>query len=84
MDISRRSVNLEPYGVVFIKDRLKKKGVSPVWYINNMKNDKYEVLKALCSLIETHQEQAYKILLFVATFGKKMAKEGAPKKWLNV
>lgn len=35
LEIKYRSINLEPYGLVFIKDKLCSKGVSPVLYFNN-------------------------------------------------
>src|SRR5687767_1666727 len=35
LEIEARAVNLEPYGLVFLKDRLKTRHVSPVLYLNN-------------------------------------------------
>ena len=72
LEIEGRSVNLSPYGLVFLKDKLKKKGVSPVVYINNMKGDKDEMIRALCSLIESNTPAAKKILPYIAVFGKKL------------
>lgn len=70
LNIADRRVDLKPYGLVFIKARLKSKGVSPVIYINNKKGDKNEAIRALCTLIDTHPEEASEILPLVAVFGK--------------
>ena len=52
LEIQGRSVNLEPYGLVFLKERCIKQGVNPVLYINNNNGAKVKVMKALCSLIK--------------------------------
>jgi len=70
LEIRGRKVELQPYGLVFLKERLKRKGVSPVFYINNMKGNKDRTIRALCSLMETHQKEAAEILPFIAFFGK--------------
>jgi len=77
MEIGRRGADLQPYGLVFIKDRLKAKGVSPVFYINNMNGDKDQVVRALCKLMNRNRAQAAQILPYVAIFGKKLAPMGA-------
>lgn len=46
LEISKRRINLQPYGLVFLKERLKSKGVSPVVYINNMKGDQNATVEA--------------------------------------
>ena len=70
-NIAYRQINLKPYGLVFLKHKLKEKGVSPVLYINNEEGDKLDCIKALCSLIETHPEEAQQILPLISVFGKK-------------
>lgn len=70
IDIAYRQIELEPYGLVFIKNHLKAKGVSPAIYINNKKGDKDKVIRALCSLINSHPEEASEILPLVAVFGR--------------
>jgi len=70
IDISGRTCNLQSYGLVFIKSRLRKKGVSPVLYINNEKNDKKTVVEALCNLTISDPQSAEQILPLIATFGK--------------
>jgi hypothetical protein len=76
MDIAGRYCDLKPYGLVFLKDRLKEKGVSPVIYINNMRGDQDDSVRALCSLIDTHPNEAARILPFVAVFGKLLSPLG--------
>jgi len=75
-DIAGREINLEPYGLVFLKNRLIRRGVSPVFYLNNSRGDKDEVVRALYSLIKTHKEAAAHILPLVATFGEMLKPEG--------
>jgi hypothetical protein len=62
LHIRYRRVNLEPYGLVFLKVRLSERGVSPVWYIKNEPGDKDGVIRALCSLIDTKPSAAKKML----------------------
>lgn len=70
MEIDKRQINLQPYGLVFVKDRLIEKGVSPALYFNNHNpGDKDKVFEALCSLIDTHEEAAKRILPLVSAFG---------------
>ncbi len=68
--IEGRKIELEPYGLVFLKERLKKKGVGPVFYINNVRGNKDKAVRALCSLIDTHERQALEIIPFISFFGK--------------
>lgn len=77
LEISRRSVNLRPYGLVLMKDKAAARGVEPVFYVNNMENDKREILKALCSLMTSAPDAAARILPLVAIFGKKIQPPGA-------
>jgi len=70
LEIEGRQVNLEPYGLVFLKERLKSKGVSPVFYINNSRGNKDNCVRALCSLMKTHEKEAAEILPFVSFFGR--------------
>ncbi|MDI9432628.1 MAG: abortive infection system antitoxin AbiGi family protein [Planctomycetota bacterium] len=77
LDISYRSVNLSRYGLVFLKDRLQKKGVCPVFYVNNESGDMDDVFQALFSLIESHPDSAAKMLPLFAAFGQKVQAPGA-------
>ena len=75
-EISYRSIHLARYGLVFLKDKLAEKGVSPVLYINNECGDKDEVFQALCSLAQTQSQSAYKVLPLVSVFGQKICRPG--------
>lgn len=71
-DIDYRNINLEPYGFVFLKDNLKIKEVSPVFYINNYGVDRTDVLKQFCECIITNPGAAREILPLMASMGKKL------------
>jgi hypothetical protein len=72
LDINYRQINLEPYGLVFLKDNLLKKGVSPVMYLNNETGDKNEVAQALFSLSSSHRAAAAQLLPLLSLFGRKV------------
>lgn len=69
-DIRSRTVNYEPYGLVFIKDNLQRKGVSPVFYINNYPDDKSEILNEFCDCITTNPRAAEAMLPLFSSMGK--------------
>lgn len=71
LEIGYRQINLQPYGLVFLKERLEERGVSPVFYMNNKKDDKDEVIRAMCSLIWSHPNQASELLPLISVFGNK-------------
>lgn len=72
LEIAGREVDLAPYGLVFLKDRLMKRGVSPVLYLNNTQGDKDAVVRGLDRLIETNREVAEVIIPLIAVFGKQL------------
>ncbi|USX25254.1 hypothetical protein NHH73_21985 [Oxalobacteraceae bacterium OTU3CINTB1] len=72
LDINYRQINLEPYGLVFLKNNLLKKSVSPVMYLNNETGDKNDVAQALFSLTSTHGAAAAKLLPLLSVFGQKI------------
>jgi hypothetical protein len=72
LGIAKSQVNLEPYGLVFIKDNLRRKGVSPVLYFNNEQDDKYEMFQALSSLKEKYPKEAAKLFPLISVFGEKI------------
>jgi len=72
LEIKYRNIDLQPYGIVFLKDKLVKKEVSPVIYLNNQDGTKIKLVEALCTLQATNSEQAKKILPYIAVFGKKL------------
>ncbi|MBI5870009.1 MAG: hypothetical protein HZB44_03485 [Actinobacteria bacterium] len=79
LSLAHRKVDLAPYGLVFLKEDLAKKGVSPVFYLNNIRNDKDAVVQALCTLVEEESVAAEKLLPLIAVFGTKLTAPGAQK-----
>jgi hypothetical protein len=77
LDVRYRQVNLQPYGLVFLKDNVAKAGVSPVFYLNNEPGDADLSVQALCSLIDTKPTSARRPLPLVSFFGKKINPVGA-------
>lgn len=79
LEIQRRNFDLKPYGLVFMKERLSKRGVAPVFYLNNKMGDKDGVLRVLCSLGESNKtkEESKKILPLIAFFGKHITPPNA-------
>lgn len=73
LDLASRSVNLEPYGLLFVKEKMRDKGVSPVYYLNNYPGDKYAVAQALFSLATTHSDAAKKLLPLFSVTGPFLA-----------
>lgn len=84
LEIAYRNVDLAPYGLVFLKDRLAMKGVSPVLYINNEKGDKDKVFQALCSLRITQRDTARRLLPLVSVFGEKIKSPSAHDRPLGI
>ena len=72
LEIDARRVNLEPFGLVFMKDRLKARGVCPVIYINNEQGDMDVVARALFSLKDAAPDAAELLLPLLAIFGQKL------------
>lgn len=77
LEVNYRQINLEPYGLVFLKENLAAKGVSPVMYLNNEAGDKNQVAQDLFNLTVTSQITACKILPLFTVFGKKIEHPGA-------
>lgn len=81
LEIKYRQVNLEPYGLVFIKERLQEQGCGPVYYMNNSLGWQDEVIHKLCqALIHDSQvkEIAKTFLPMISSFGRKITPPGAP------
>jgi len=76
LEIAYRDTNLAPYGLVFFKNRLKEKQVSPVLYINNYHSNKDDLIRKLCALIDTDPILAKQILPYIAIFGKTLTPVG--------
>jgi hypothetical protein len=76
LDVSGRSVELEPYGLVFLKANLQKKGVAPVFYLNNELDDQMAVMESLCKLIDRDSRAAERILPLISSFGEKLISTG--------
>ncbi len=77
LEIASRAVNLEPYGLVFLKDRLKHRNVSPVLYVNNETATADEVFYGLFTMIATAPAAAERLLPQIAVFGQKVRPPGA-------
>lgn len=84
LEISHRQVQLKPYGLVFLKERLQKRGVSPVLYLNNEQDNKDKVFQAICSLIKTHPDEAAELLPLIAVFGNQITAPNAYKRYAIV
>ena len=80
LDVQDRAVNLEPYGLVFLRQRLQERGVAPVIYLNNELGDKPPLVQALAQLVDEKPDIARQILPLIAVFGKKLppACQGVP------
>ena len=77
LDIRGRSVNLEPYGLVFLMKKLQAKGVSPVIYLNNETGKAEQVVKDLATLTNAKTRDTAKFLLpLVSFFGPKFRTPG--------
>ena len=76
LEIEDREVNLAPYGLVLIKERLAARGVSPVLYFNNLQADKDAVFQGLCSLRVNNPDVAAQVLPLVSVFGQKIQAPG--------
>lgn len=72
LDIAYRNINLEPYGIVFMKDRLKVRDVSPAIYINNERGNKNLLIQALYRLHEEFPGEAKQLLPLISVFGEKI------------
>jgi len=77
LDIKYRQVDLEPFGLVFLKDNLRRKGVAPVLYLNNEGDDQDVVVRAMFTLTETSPEAARLLLPLMSVFGRKLQPLGA-------
>lgn len=77
LEIQKRKVDLQPYGLVFLKDRTVARGVEPVFYINNLGRNKDRVIRELSSLITTHPYAAARILPLISVFGYHLTPPGA-------
>lgn len=78
LEVEGRAVNLEPYGLVFVKDRLKARNVAPVLYINNEAGTADQVFYGLFTLIASQPLAAERLLPLVSVFGLKVWPPGAP------
>lgn len=76
LEIENRDINLEPYGLVFLRRPLQQRGVSPVLYLNNELGDKPALIRALAEMVDQNQGLARQILPFVAVFGSLLPPRG--------
>jgi hypothetical protein len=76
LEISLRQIELEPYGLVFMKERLSKRGVCPVFYMNNVAGDQDDVMAALANLARANPAAAQRFLPLVTYFGNFITPPG--------
>lgn len=70
IDIEGRQVNLEPYGIVFLKERLKTQNFHPVLYFNNSnRGDADLILNAIGTLATSFSDKAELFFPLLTTFG---------------
>ena len=72
LDIEGRNIELQPYGVVFLKEPLQQRGVSPVLYLNNEMNDQTSVVSSLFEMVENAPIVAQRLLPLVSAFGNRI------------
>lgn len=77
LDIRYRAVNLDRYGLVFMKQSLLTQEVSPVFYLNNETADKYPMAQALYQIAQQTPEVAEKLLPLFCVFGQKLRSPNA-------
>ena len=74
-DIRGREVNLKPYGLVFLKNRLQNRGVSPVLYINNWDDHAKFILDELATLMTQSSQFSHaleRLFPLFSVFGKRI------------
>ena len=76
LEIGNRNIDLEPYGLVFLREKLQDKCVSPVVYLQNCNGDKNPLFAALCSMIEEYPNEAAIFLPLVSVFGDQLKPAG--------
>ena len=70
IDIQGRQVNLEPFGVVFLKDKLKEKNFHPALYFNNSDKGHVDpILQAIGKIVLTDPCEAKEFFPLITTFG---------------
>lgn len=72
LDIEGRGVDLQPYGLVFRRDRLSQRHVSPVAYLNNASGGIESILKAYLDMCETRPDAAERVVPLVDFFGRRI------------
>jgi hypothetical protein len=87
LDIEKRTVEWEPYGVVFLKDRLLIRGVSPVLYLNKTDGTMNSVATSLFTLIESHPDPGKParptVLLELVQRESREIEQQASRLWLH-
>jgi hypothetical protein len=77
LEIEGRKVDLEPYGLVFLKQKIEDLGVEPVFYVNNINGDKDPLVRGLFALINTNEDVAAAVLPLISVFGRPFVAPGA-------
>jgi hypothetical protein len=70
IEIQGRQVNLEPFGIVFLKGKLKEKNFHPALYFNNSGRGHLDpIFKAFGKIVLTDPEEAKEFFPLITTFG---------------
>jgi len=84
LEITGRQVDLQPCGLVFLKNRLQQRGVSPVNYVNNETGNGDRIVRALTTLIAADELAAAMLLPLISVFGRQLTPPGAAQRVQSV
>lgn len=77
LEIKGRECNFEPYGLVFKKEALVKKGVTPVLYFSNYNHEAENILYPFVDALMENEDIAKRILPLLDVIGRKVWPRGA-------
>jgi len=77
-EINDKSNDYKPYGLVFHKDPLRDRGVSPAIYLNNYTKEQTKLLSDLSNCLISNHDAAKSILPLITTFGHKVDVVNSP------
>ena len=82
LEIENRQIELEPYGLVFIKKNLMKKNISPVLYLNNYGENIDNLIHALGDIVtqNDYPEELHKIFPLISSMGNMLTPRNGPSR----